>query len=253
MRSRSSQVVLMALVASLAPSRDDARAEPPVTRKAACVWAVEAPKLDGRLDDACWKRARPITDFAALWLGESRPGTRAMLAWDDRYLYYAAEMDDAELRAFGRERNDHLWEGDVFEMFFKPGEDRPEYYEFQVNPLATVFEVAFPKRGPLGRAFRDEPPLGHEAAVALRGTLDRPGDADEGWTVEGRIPWSAFAATGGKPKPGDAWRFALCRYDHGPEGTKPALMSSAPLTKASFHRYEDYGVLTFEGRPEAAR
>jgi hypothetical protein len=253
MRTASRSFTPILVLAALAGATGRSSAEPPVTRKASCIWAVEAPKLDGQLDDPCWKAARPITDFAALWLGESRPGTRARLAWDEKALYYAAEMDDAELRAYGPERNDHLWEGDVFEMFFKPGEDRSEYYEFQVNPLATVFEVAFPKRAPLGRPFRDEPRLGHEAAVALRGTLDRPGDADEGWTVEGRIPWSAFAPTGGKPKAGDAWRFALCRYDHGPEGTKPVLMSSAPLTKANFHRYEDYGVLTFEGRPAAAR
>lgn len=247
MRPRTSPAVLILLASGFAGLAGRAVAEPPVTRKASCAWASEAPKLDGKLDDACWRDAKAVTDFAALWLGESRPGTRARLAWDDEALYYAAEMDDAELRAFGRNRNDHLWEGDVFEMFFKPREDQPAYYEFQVNPLTTVFEVAFPKRGALDHAFRDEPPLGHEAAVVLRGTLDRTGDVDEGWTVEGRIPWSAFAPTGGRPKVGDAWRFALCRYDYGPEGTKPALMSSAPLTVPNFHRYEDYGVLHFEG------
>jgi hypothetical protein len=84
-------------------------------------------------------------------------------------------------------------------------------------------------------------------AVRLEGTLDKPGDRDLGWTVEGRIPWSAFAPTGGKPEPGAVWTFALCRYDYGPEGTQPLLMSSAPLRKPSFHRYEDYGRLTFEG------
>jgi len=222
-------------------------AEPPTTRNAECRRAAEPPKLDGKLDDRCWRDAKPITDFAAFWIGESRPGTRAMLAWDDDYLYYAGEMTDAELRASGKNRNDHLWEGDVFELFFKPHDDRPAYYEFQANPLATVFEVAFPKRGPLGHAFSQEPVLGNEAVVALRGTLDRPGDVDEGWTVEGRIPWKAFAATGGKPKPGDSWKFAICRYDYGTEGAKPVIMSSAPLTLQSFHRFEDYGVVRFVG------
>ncbi len=221
-------------------------AEPPTAKTAVCGRAVAAPKLDGKLDDPCWKDAKPITDFAAFWIGESRPGTKARLAWDDEALYYAAEMDDAELRAFGAARNDHLWEGDVFELFLKPS-DAPAYYEFQANPRAVVFEVAFPKRAPLGHPFREEPVLGHTAAVALRGTLDKPGDVDEGWTVEGRIPWTAFAPTGGRPKVGDAWSFALCRYDYGPEGTKPVTMSSAPLTKLSFHRYEDYGTLRFEG------
>ena len=74
--------------------------------------------------------------------------------------------------------------------------------------------------------------------------------AIQGWTVEGRIPWTAFQPSGGKPKPGDVWRFALCRYDYGPEGTKPVLMSSAPLTQPSFHRHEDYGKLRFDGPPQ---
>jgi len=252
MPSRPTTVLLLA--AALTAGLDPARAEEPaVTREAACRRASAPPVLDGKLDDPCWKDAEPIKDFAAFWLGEPRSGTVARLTWDDDALYYAAEMSDAELRAFGNERNDHLWEGDVFELFFKPGEDRPEYYEFQANPLGTVFEVAFARRGSLGHAFREGPVLGNRAAVALKGSLDRHGDVDEGWTVEGLIPWTAFAPTGGKPQAGDAWRFALCRYDHGPEGTKPVLMSSAPLTRPSFHRFEDYGVLRFEGPTERAR
>ncbi|MDG3003928.1 carbohydrate-binding family 9-like protein [Paludisphaera mucosa] len=249
MPTRPSTAVLILLAAGLSGAAGRAVAEPPVTREAACSWAAEPPKLDGKLDDACWRDAKPITDFAAFWLGEPRSGAKALLAWDDQALYYAAEMADAELRAYGSERNDHLWEGDVFEMFFKPREDKPAYYEFQANPRGVVFEVAFARRGSLGHTFREEPILGNKAVVALKGTLDRPGDVDEGWAVEGRIPWSAFAPTGGKPQAGDAWKFALCRYDHGPEGTKPVLMSSAPLSMPSFHRYEDYGTIRFEAKP----
>jgi len=61
--------------------------------------------------------------------------------------YFAATLTDAELRAFGKKRNDHLWEGDVFELFFKPADDRLMYYEFQVNALNTPLELFFPSRG----------------------------------------------------------------------------------------------------------
>ena len=111
-------------------------------------------------------------------------------------------MTDAELRSFGTKRNDTLWEGDVFELFFKPSADKPEYFEFQANPRMLVFEMAFAKRGADPLAFTTAPPLGSKAVVDLKGTLDQPGDRDLGWSVEGRIPWSAFAAGGGKPKPG---------------------------------------------------
>ena len=124
---------------------------------------------------------------------------------------------------------------------------KPEYFEFQANPRMLVFEMAFPRRGGDPLAFKTAPPLGSKAVVALEGTLDHPGDRDSGWSVEGRIPWSAFATGGGKPNAGDEWLFALCRYDYGPDGTRPVLMSSAPLSQPKFHRYEDYGKLRFEG------
>jgi hypothetical protein len=220
----------------------------PVTRQATCKWAAQPPLLDGKLNDPCWQQAAPIERFAAFWTKTQspRPGTVAYLVWDDTALYYAASMRDTELRAHGDRRNDTLWDGDVFELFFKPSDKKPEYYEFQGNPRELVFEAAFPKRGDHGDLTK-LPPLGSKVVVALKGTLDHPGDQDEGWTVEGRIPWSAFAMTGGKPKPDDEWLFALCRYDYGPKGSEPTLMSSAPLTKSSFHRYEDYGKLRFEG------
>jgi Carbohydrate family 9 binding domain-like len=218
-----------------------------VTRQAVCRWAATPPVLDGKLDDACWKNAAPISRFASFWNQTPRQGTTAYLVWDDDALYYAGTMTDKELRSFGSKRNDSLWDGDVFELFFKPSATKPDYYEFQANPRALVFEVYWPERGKDFGDLTKLPVLGSKAEVVLTGTLDQPGDQDEGWAVEGRIPWSAFAPTGGKPKPGDVWRFALCRYDYGPKGTSPVLMSSAPLTRLSFHRHEDYGSLKFEG------
>ncbi|RUL88119.1 carbohydrate-binding family 9-like protein [Tautonia sociabilis] len=223
--------------------------EPPVTREAVCRRVETAPTIDGVLDDPAWQAAEAdaITDFAAFWAGEPREGTRAQLVWDDEALYFAATMTDAELRAFGTERNDRLWLGDVFELFFKPSEEGPRYYEFQVNPRSVILELRFPRRGHPFDELASEPPHGFSAVAAVDGTLDQPGDVDRSWRVEGRIPWSLFEPTGGRPAEGDSWRFALCRYDYGPEGTSPLLFSSAPLTQPSFHRYEDYGLLRFAG------
>jgi hypothetical protein len=224
-----------------------------VTLQATCRWAAQPPVLDGKLDDPCWKAAARIDRFGAFWSRTSAPpkATAAYLVWDDDALYYAGSMTDAELRSFGTKRNDSLWNGDVFELFFKPRTDRPEYYEFQANPRGVVFEMFIPGSDHKPVEYAAEPLLGSRAVVALDGTLDRPGDRDVGWSVEGRIPWSAFAPTGGRPKPGDEWRFALCRYDYGPKGTRPVLTSSAPLAQPNFHRHEDYGKLRFEGRSKS--
>jgi hypothetical protein len=260
-------VLLMALVSGSstaltqeAAQRKQGQPHPPeliegdiVTRQAICRRAAQPPILDGKLDDPCWQKAAVIDHFASFWTKTPRDGTFAYLVWDDDALYYAASMVDAELRSFGTTRNDTLWEGDVFELFFKPSALKPEYFEFQANPRAVVFEMAFPRRGGNPLAFKTAPALGSKAVVALEGTLDHTGDRDRGWSVEGRIPWSAFAPAGGKPNAGDEWFFALCRYDYGADGTRPVLMSSAPLSEPQFHRYEDYGKLRFEGPRKPAR
>jgi squalene-associated FAD-dependent desaturase len=228
------------------------QSSPEVTPEATCRWAATPPVLDGKLDDPCWKEALPIDRFGIFWAKASAPekATVAYLVWDNTALYYAAAMNDAELQSFGTRRNDTLWHGDVFELFFKPSAKRPAYYEFQANPRGVVFEMYFPKRGIARPDYSAAKPLGSRAVAALKGTLDRAGDRDLGWIVEGRVPWSAFAHSGGKPKQGDDWLFALCRYDYGPKGTAPVLTSSAPLTQSSFHRYEDYGKIRFEGPVE---
>src|SRR5205823_2867375 len=102
-----------------------------------------------------------IDQFPAYWNNEKGPGTtRARLLWDDEALYFAGAMDDTELRTAGKKRNDRIWEGDVFELFFKPKDDRPEYYEFQVNPRSVPLEL------PPLRGLRP-PPLRRRAAVAI--------------------------------------------------------------------------------------
>jgi hypothetical protein len=221
---------------------------PPVTRAATCRWTEMPPAIDGKLDDPAWSRAEVIDRFSAFWAGRANDtGTKARLLWDREALYFQATMTDDELRSFGTRRQDHLYKGDVFELFFKPSADRPAYYEYEVNPRSVVMELAFVNGREAYEKVAASTPPAIEAVAIADGTVNQPGDRDRGWRVEGKIPWKAFAATGGRPAPGAAWLFALCRYDYGAEGTKPRTMSSAPLTTPSFHATQDYGRLTFEG------
>ena len=132
---------------------------------------------------------------------------------------------------------------DVFELFFKPAEDKPGYYEFQVNAAGTMLDMFLPQRGNGGyERYRSDDEFHMEAKVALQGTLNRRQDRDRDWVVEGRIPWRDFLRTGGRPEANERWKFALCRYDYRIDSPQPELSTSAPLTRPSFHRYEDYAV-----------
>jgi hypothetical protein len=244
---RGAWIVLAALPLGCAAAAERAD-EPLVAAKVECRWAGGRVNIDGVLDDKVWLRAERIPFAVAGQKRKPAGATTARLLWDAEYLYFAAEMEDRDLFAMVTEDNGMTWYDDVFELFFKPAADKLAYYEFQVNAAGTRLELFFPSRGAGGyRRFREARPLGLEAAVRLQGTLNKWEDRDVGWTVEGRVPWSAFKPTGGRPKPGDKWKFALCRFDYSAYLEKPEMSSSAPLTEGDFHRYEDYGEVTFVG------
>ena len=216
----------------------------------ACRFTEDPVVIDGTLDDDAWKNAATIDNFSMPWLGkDDKPAakaTQAKILWDRENLYVAADLDDADLYADITEHDGQIWDNDVFEVFLKPAADKPAYYEFQVNAANTQFDCFIPRRGHVGR-FKKLHDFGVESAVKLCGTLDDWTDTDKGWSVEMRIPWSSFMHTGGRPEPGDGWRFALCRYDHDTGREKPEHSTCAPLSEFSFHKHEDYAPLTFIG------
>ncbi len=247
---------LVALVAAglvLQPpssSQEKAAKAPPTGFE--CRWADGPITIDGKADEPTWKGAQVIDYFYVPWLGaKARPArtkTAARLLWDREHVYFFAEMEDADLYADVTEHDGMLWENDVFELFFKPAADKPGYYEFQVNAAGAILDMFLPQRGSGGyRRYKKDGDFHVEAKVMLRGTLNRWQDKDTGWSVEGRIPWKDFLRSGGRPEPGEHWKFALCRYDFSAAFEGPELSTCAPLTKnpPSFHNHEEYATLRF--------
>src|SRR5262249_35837676 len=155
-------------------ARDDG---PPAVRKAECRWATAAIRIDGKKDDIAWDNAHLLKNFSAYWLKRrGKTATRARLLWDNNYLYFFADMDDTDLYADVKEHNGITWENDVFELFFKPADDKPAYYEFQVNAANTHLELFLPSRGAGGyRRCPDLTKLGIASAGALRGAPHKRG------------------------------------------------------------------------------
>lgn len=216
---------------------------------------AEAPiQLDGKADEPAWRGAREIPHFFMPGKApaiQATTRTRARLLWDDTHLYYFAEMEDGALQATRTERDGELWLDDVFELFFKPKASEPGYYEFQATPLGTLLDIHYPERSSEGYArHRNQGSFGHAAKVFLRGAIGQPGGRDNGWQVEGRIPWTDFKPSGGAPQPGDEWRFILCRYDYDPRfgnAQKAELSTSSAGMVPDFHAHEHYAPIRFEG------
>jgi glucose/arabinose dehydrogenase/mono/diheme cytochrome c family protein len=240
------------LVCTLALIDTRAKETPPA--KYECRWADTPIVLDGKADDPAWKHAQVIDDFRLLGT-PAKEKTRAKLLWDREYLYFFAELDDADLFADVTEHDGPAWQNDCFELFLKPSKQHAGYFEFEVNAANATLDSFFPKWDEAAL----EKHIKHgefqlETKVALNGTLNKRDDADAGWTVEGRIPWADFLRAGGRPEPGEEWAFALCRCDYDKAWKEPDLSTTAAIKAKKlgpfFHQTDDYPPLVFVG-PDA--
>jgi hypothetical protein len=176
--------------------------------------------VDGKLDEPGWAAARWSDPFIDIE-GESRPRprfrTRAKMLWDDDCFYVAAEMEEPDVWATLTERDSVIFHDNDFEIFIDPDGDTHAYYELEVNALGTPWDLL------LIKPYRDGGPAIHgwdiaglQIGVDVRGTLNRPGNRDEGWTVEIAMPWKILeeAAPDHKPpRPGDRWRINFSRVE----------------------------------------
>jgi hypothetical protein len=217
--------MLLALPATLRPQAAsqiwrDFEALPFAPRHYVCYRASSRPRIDGKVDEAAW-RAALWTDLFVDIEGDSRPRprlrTRAKMLWDADYFYVAADMEEPDIWGTLIQRDSIIYNDNDLELFIDPDGDTQMYCELEVNPLGTVFDLMLP------RTYRDGgPPIiawdiaGLQVGVDTRGTVNRPGDRDEGWTVEIAMPWRILreAAPGKRPpQPGEQWRVNLSRVE----------------------------------------
>jgi hypothetical protein len=184
-------------------------------------YRVTAPiNVDGTLDERAWASAAwtdLFIDIEATGRPQPRFRTRAKMLWDDDYFYVAAELEEPDLWGTLKVRDSVIFQDNDFELFIDPDGDTHAYYELEVNALATAWDLM------LVKPYRDGGPAlngwdiaGLRVGVDLRGTINHPGDRDEGWTVEIAMPWKILreaAADHKKPEAGDQWRINFSRVE----------------------------------------
>jgi hypothetical protein len=219
--------------------------------------------VDGKADEKAWGGAASIGPFVDV--GSGKPNTAfpvngsAKLLWDDTNLYVYFDVTDPDIvggftDAKSQENQwtttgqPKLWTKDTVEIMVDPDEsgDNRDYYELQINPQNKQFHTQYdeynkPKTEPNG-------PFGHEdwdpkvkSAVVVKGTMDKTGDKDDGYSVEAQIPWAAFSkAKNHPPKPGDTWRmnFYAMKQNSG-------VAWSPILGQGNFHKATRFGKVTW--------
>jgi hypothetical protein len=209
---------LLALAALMGQAPRPFDAEPFSPRQAICYRAAASLAIDGRLDEVSWRAApwsEPFVDIESDIRPKPTLLTRVKMLWDDEYLYLGADLAEPQVWATLTARESVIFHENDFEVFIDPDGDTHEYYELEINALNTVWDLL------LVRPYRDGGPAlnawdiaGLKTAVHVRGTLNRPGDTDDGWSVEIAMPWKILreAAPGSRPpRAGDRWRVNFSR------------------------------------------
>ncbi|MBN9520578.1 carbohydrate-binding family 9-like protein [bacterium] len=233
-----------------------------------------APKLagpvtvDGALTDPAWD-AVPWGDPFVDIEGDRRPAprhrTRVKMAWDDRALYIAAELQEPHVWATLTEHDAVIFHDNDFEVFLDPDGDNHVYGELELNALNTTWDLLLTK--PYkdgGKAVNAWEVTGLTTAVKIDGTLNNPRDTDTGWTVEVRWPWAGLKELSGgvPPKAGDRWRinFSRVEWDVTVENGKYKKVPNrpehnwvwSPQGVIDMHRPERWGYLQFAEKPGEA-
>jgi hypothetical protein len=204
------------------PQREEWRSRmmPIVPRGYVCRFTESPVQIDGKLSDPAWERASWTEDFVDIQ-GSLKPvpplRTRAMLLWDEHYLYVAAELEEPHVWATLTNHDAVIFQDPDFEVFIDPDGDTHKYYEFEINALNTGWDLWLDKPyQDAGKAHNEWEIPGLKTAVQIRGTLNNPADTDIGWTVEIAFPWKALsehARHAGAPAEGEQWRLGFSRVE----------------------------------------
>jgi hypothetical protein len=139
--------------------------------------------LDGRLDEAAWQAATPVTEFTQTDPAEGQPATQRTemrFLFDEGALYVGAKMFDTQGRAGVRTslvRRDGNFNSDYIEIVIDGFHDHLGRAFFQVNPSGSKFDMLG-----IGTSCCDS---GWDPIWEAATRID-----DDGWSAEIRIPLS---------------------------------------------------------------
>ena len=160
-----------------------------MAQKVATVARVQdVPVIDGKLDDAAWRRADEMTGFSK-W-GQVSPSdyiTRAWMVHDGRDLYVALEcgQETSDLHLHAAARDGYAWRDDSVELFINPQMTEFPFVQFIITAGGAFFDQW--ARDDM-QSYRERVAANFDCAWATEIQV-------EGWTAEMRLPLAPFNCT----------------------------------------------------------
>lgn len=164
-------------------------------------------KIDGILEEDCWKNAGKITDFIITWAGgrkeelgkKSKNKTIGYIFYDEDYLYIGVECYDEDtnsIKTGKMKERDKGWGDDCIEIFIDPGLSKEKCFQIIVNPKGIIYDQKFER----GKNIVDWD-SGFEYEIKIY---------KEKWVVEVKIPLAELEL---KENTKTDWGFNITRFE----------------------------------------
>lgn len=193
----------------------------------------DAVELDGKGQEAFWKKLKPITMQDPKGTG-AKPEypVSVKLAWDDTGIYGLLEAPHKPLADSDKD----IWHNDSCEVFIAPApsaEKRKHFYHFTVDAFgnqATGYRLMYPIATPYNGQWKSP---GFRKAVARD---------EKAWSMEFFIPFADMKVKA--PRPYESWGMNIVSNKLG----APEEYMSSSLTLANNHNLEMFGTMKFLGK-----
>ncbi|MAE66891.1 MAG: hypothetical protein CMJ18_21750 [Phycisphaeraceae bacterium] len=197
------------------------------------VGADGPPKIDGRLNDAVWRRVKPTERFRVPNIfikSKIQAPTTAQVAWDQENLYVAFTCIEPKVEQMSKRKTGHdssVWYDDCVEVFISAGDDLFPYRHFEINSLDTHFDATWVQRKKMDATWNAK-------------WTSRSAVLKDRWLCEIAIPWTVI---GTRPASGETRRANVTRHriPHEEETT-----TWTPMYK-TFSDAEYFGTWIFKG------
>jgi uncharacterized protein DUF5916/cellulose/xylan binding protein with CBM9 domain len=148
---------------------------------ATAVRVLEAPTIDGALDEDLWRQATPLTDFVQAEPLEGEPAsqrTEVRVAYDDAAIFFGVRLHDTDpsrIVVSDTSRDAGLGDQDSFQIIVDTFQDRQNGFVFGTNAAGAQYDAQVRSQG--------NPSASWDASWEVR-TASGEGE----WTAEFRIP-----------------------------------------------------------------
>jgi len=201
--------------------------------------------ITGKGDNHEWGKVEWIKMKAR----EKQPGlyeSRFKIMYSDKGIYVLFNGEDEKIATDMKDFS-HVWEGDVFEVFFHTDLRYPLYFEYEINPLNNELVLIIPN---IDKKFLGWLPWHYEGerkvkkAIHVRGGKAESEASIKEWSAELFFPYELLTPLGNvPPKPGTEWNANFYRMDY---DRKETIHWSWMPVRETFHDYENFGTLRFE-------